>query len=253
MTNTHATLDRFLSSPSDEEDFNEEVNTTMPATYSTELVPRLPPEQQWQLDQIWQGINLSIHLEEQRMKTALAVETQRSQNAFSLANQEHQNKLDQIHYQANRDDQREAMKAQSAATQAKQTHEHQLERMQVELQNSMALAEFKTGLSVITTLMEEDGKVRTSMLARMENSHEVRDDVFKMLAGAVIQEKLAQKQHKRDMEKMQLESSLKRAEQIFQGICLRLSKLLDGSKDEQVKQEIAELHAMWNKEENKDD
>jgi hypothetical protein len=67
--------------------------------------------------------------------------------------------------------------------------------------NHIALAEFNTGLSVITTLMEEDGKVRTSMLARTENSDKVRDEAFKMLAGAVIQEKLAQKQHNRDLEK----------------------------------------------------
>lgn len=100
--------------------------------------------------------------------------------------------------------------------------------------------------------MEENGKVRTSMLTRMENSHKVRDEIFKMQAGAVIQEKLAQKQHKRDLEKMQHESNLKQSEQYFQSICLRLSKLLDDSQEEKVKKEIAQLYAIWTKEENKD-
>jgi hypothetical protein len=116
----------------------------------------------------------------------------------------------------------------------------------------MALAEFNTGLSVITTLMEENGKVRTSMLDRMKSSHNSRDKVHEMLAGALIQEKLAQKQHNRDLEKMQLASTLKQSEHYFQSICLRLSKLLDDSKEDKAKQEIAELHAMWVKEENKD-
>jgi hypothetical protein len=74
-----------------------------------------------------------------------------------------------------------------------------------------------------------------------------------MHTEALIQEKQAQKQHKRDLEKMQHESNLKQSEQFFQSICLRLSKLLDNSDKEKMKEEIAQLHAMWVKEENKDD
>jgi hypothetical protein len=51
---------------------------------------------------------------------------------------------------------------------------------------------------------------------------------------------------------MQLANSLKQSEQYFQSICLRLSKLLDSSQEEKVEQEIAQLYAMWTKEENKD-
>ena len=144
------------------------------------------------------------------------------------------------------------MKAQWAATQAKQTHENQLERMRVEHQNDLALVKTNAQLSIPLKLMEEDGKVRTSMLDRMKDSHNSRDKVHEKLADAVIQEKQAQNKHKRDLEKMQLESSLKRAEQLFQSICLRLSKLLDDSQEDKAKQEIAKLHAMWVKEENKD-
>lgn len=215
---------------------------------TVDLMVRLKPEQQLQLYKIEQGIFLEGH----RRQGALELENYRSGNALMLADKENQNKLTQIHYQSDREDQRVVMKEQTAAALANNEHENQLGRMQVELQNHMILGEFKTGLSVITTLMEEDGKVRTSMLARMENSHQVRDEVFKMQAGAVIQEKLAQKQHYRDLEKMQLGSSLKQSEQLFQSICLRISNLLDDSQDDKVKQEIDQLAALWVKEEDKD-
>lgn len=213
------------------------------------LMARLEPEQQLQLFRIEQG----IFLEDQRRHRALELEYYQSGNASILADKEHQNKLAQIRYQADREDQRVAIKGQAAVTLANKEHENQLEQVRVKLQNQMALAEFNTGLSVIPKLMEEDGKGRTSILARMENSHKVRDEVFKMQAGAVIEEKLAQKQHHRDLEKMQLTSSLKQSEQYFQSICLRLSNLLDDSKEEKVKKEIDQLAALWEKEEDKDD
>lgn len=217
------------------------IDTPVPAINPVELMARFEPEQQMQLHEIQQR----IFFEDQRMQKALTVEHYRSGNALMLADKEHHNKLAQTQYQANREDQRAAMKGQAAVALADRKHGNQLEQMQVELQNHIALAEFNTGLSVITTLMEEDGKVRTSMLARMENSHKVQDEAFKKLTDAVIQEKLAQKQHYRDLEKMQLASSLKQSEQYFQSFCLRLSNLLDDSKDKEAKQEIAQMWAAW--------
>jgi len=58
--------------------------------------------------------------------------------------------------------------------------------------------------------------------------------------------------HKRDLEKMQLASSLKQSEQYFQSICLRISNLMDDSQEEKVKQEIAQMYAMFDKEVNKE-
>jgi hypothetical protein len=225
-----------------------DTNTAVANIDTVELMARFEPEQQMQLSIIKQN----IYLEYQRRQTALEVENWRSENSLMLADKENQNKLVQMQHQANSEDQREAMKGQAAVTLANKNNENQLERMQVELQNHKALAEFNTGLSVNTTLMEENGKVRTSMLTRMENSHKVRDEIFKVQAEAVIQEKLAQKQHKRDLEKMQHESNLKQSEQCFQSICLHLSKLLDNSQEEKAKKEIAQWHTLWTKEENKD-
>ncbi len=217
------------------------IDTPVPYINPVELMSRLEPEQQIQLRKIEQ----KIYLEDYRRQSALTVENQRFEHSMMLANQEHQNELVQKQYQADRDDQREARKSLDAEILVNKNHENNLERIQVELQNHKDLALFNTGLSVIPKLMEEYSKVRTSTFARQQNSSEVLDDVFKKLAEDVTKEKLAKKQHIRDLDKMRLESSLKQSEQYFQSICLRLSKLLGDSQEEKVKQELDQLEAMW--------
>jgi len=79
----------------------------------------------------------------------------------------------------------------------------------------------------------------------MAERSQLRGEVFKMLAGAIIQEKLAQKQHARDMEKMTHESDLKKSEQYFSSVCSYLSQLLDSSKEQEAKAEIDRLIEEW--------
>lgn len=221
------------------------VDTAVANINPVELMARFEPEQQLQLFKIQQ----SIFLQNQKRQTALELENYRSRNSWMLNERKHQNELAQIKYQADREEQQTALKAQVTVALADKAHSNQLEQMQLELQNKMAFAEFTTGLSVVTMLMEEDSKVRTSILARMANSHAVREEKSKMLYEAVIHEKRVQKQHLRDLEKMQFASSLKQSEQYFQSICLRLSRLLDEGKTDKVQEEIDQLCAKWEKEE----
>jgi hypothetical protein len=102
------------------------IDTVEPNINPVELMARLEPEQQLQLFEIKQG----IFLQEHRRQTALELENHRSRNSWMLAGQEHQNKLAQIQYQADREDQRAAMKDQAAVTLANKEHENKVERMQ---------------------------------------------------------------------------------------------------------------------------
>lgn len=218
------------------------INTAMTTDDQINFMSSLDSDQQMQ-----------FFLEQQRFQTALTVEHWRLENSLMLADKEQQNKLAQIQYQANRDDQREAMKSHNAIALANKERENQLERMQVEqqnrleqmqveLQNHKAIAEFNTELSIISKLMEEDGKGRTSILARMECSHKDQDKTLYMLRESFVQDRLAKKQHNRNLEKMQLESLLKRREQYVQSYCLR------NSQEEKAKQKLDQLFAMWEKE-----
>lgn len=213
-------------------------NTGLTIIDPIEVMAKLEPEQQMKLFKIQE----KIFIEDRKNQRAVDVENMRLQNALILADKEHQNKLTQLQYQANNEVELTAMKSQAAVALTNNERE-----------NKIALADFNSKLAVTTTLMEENCNMRASMIARIENSHKVRDDIYKKQIEAVIQEKLAQKQHKRDLEKMYHESNLKKSEQYFQSICLRLSKLLDNSQDEKVKEEIDQLFAMWEKETNQDE
>lgn len=150
--------------------------------------------------------------EEMRGKNALAVEEARGRNALNLAGYEHQNKLAQ---------------------------------MQADLENRLTASGFESGILAMQKLIDEDNHRRASLLKQIEERSQLRSKVTKMLAGAIIQEKLAQKQHQRDLEKMSHESNLKQAEMYFSGVCGYLWKLLDASKEQEAKDEIDRLHEAW--------
>ena len=46
-------------------------------------------------------------------------------------------------------------------------------------------------------------------MRQMEARANLRGDIFKTLSGAIIQEKLAQKQHARDMERLEKERAMR--------------------------------------------
>ena len=170
----------------------------MPTNNQFDFISKLPPDQQTQ-----------IIIEYQRFESALAIENCRSNNSFMVADREHQNKFAQMQYQANQDDQREAMKGRNAVALADKEHANRMEQMDIELQNQKALAEHNTELSVITKLMEEDSKVRASLLARMENSHKELDKEFNTLCESLIRENQAQRQHKRNVAQLHAEWEMK--------------------------------------------
>ena len=150
--------------------------------------------------------------EEMRGKNALAVEEARGRNALNLATHEHQNKLAQ---------------------------------MQADLENRLTVSGFESLILSTQKIMDEDNNRRASLLKQLEERSQLRGEVTKMLMGAIIQEKLAQKQHKRDLEKMSHESDLKQAEMYFSGVCGYLWQLLEASKEQEAKAEIDRLHEVW--------
>jgi hypothetical protein len=230
---------------------------------TAQLMARLDPDYQMRLQKVQQASELAYfkantdmqreryraeredQRESIRSQTALSVENKRGDNALTLADKEHQNKFSQMQYLSEREDQRETMRGETALALSDKDHQNQLTRMQTDLQNRLTLAGFDSGVLATHKMMDEDNNRRASMLAQMENRTQLRGEVFKMLAGAIVQEKLAQKQHARDLEKMNLASNLKQGEQYFESVCLYLAKLLDASREEEAKAEIDRLFKEW--------
>ena len=171
---------------------------------------------QYKTEQENQRLQKTLDREDQREairgQNAIAVEEMRGRNDLNLANNEHGNRLLQ---------------------------------MQADLEHRMTMAGFESGILATQKIMDEDNKRRENLLATIGARSQLRGEVTKMLAGAIIQEKLAQKQHARDMEKMTHESDLKKSEQYFLTVCAYLGQLLDASKEQEAKAEIDRLFEEW--------
>jgi len=210
-------------------------------TNFAQLMTRFDPHYQLKLQQIQQ----SAYAEQYRAGASMERERYKAGE-----------KWQQMQFMAGREDQREAMRGQNAfaveeargrndLNLANNEHDNRLAQMQADLEHRMSIAGFESGILATQKIMDEDNNRRASMLAGMAERSQLRGEVFKMLAGAIIQEKLAQKQHARDMEKMTHESDLKKSEQYFSSVCSYLSQLLDSSKEQEAKAEIDRLIEEW--------
>lgn len=81
-----------------------------------------------------------------------------------------------------------------------QSHENRLLQLEESIKGSIYKAGFDLMADLVRKSAEEDEQRRKHTQEQFTIRANLRADVFKMLAGAVIQEKLAQKQHERDKE-----------------------------------------------------
>jgi hypothetical protein len=197
----------------------------------------------------WQRMQYKSNQESQQMQYKAGEEWRQLQFKNDQENQRTQNILD-------REDQRETIRGQNALAVEKNKgqnavnlsnyeHRNKLLQMQADLESRMIMAGFESGILATQKMIDEDNKRRASMLEGMETRGKLRGEVFKMLAGAVIQEKLAQKQHARDVEKLNLESKLRQDEQYFQKVCLHLAGLLEAGKKSEADRELERILGGW--------
>lgn len=81
-----------------------------------------------------------------------------------------------------------------------QAHENRLTQLEESIKGSIFKAGFDLMADLVKKSADEDEQRRKHTQEQLTIRTNLRADVFKMLAGAVIQEKLAQKQHERDKE-----------------------------------------------------
>lgn len=124
-------------------------------------------------------------------------------------------------------------------------HENLLSRMEDDLLNHLTKAGGDSGILATHKIIDEDVSRRQSLMRQMEARTQLRGEVFKMIAGAVIQEKLAQKQHLRDMERIQKDSENRRADAYIANVSQYLTLLLDKGREQEARQEVDRLVAEW--------
>jgi hypothetical protein len=175
--------------------------------------------------------------------------------------------MDKEHFRANRDDARqnkaidaqydiermrgetstavERMRGENNTSLAQLEHENAIVRMEKDLQNHVSKIGVDSGVLAVQKLIDQDNSKRASLLDQIEARSNLRGEVFKMLSGAIIQEKLAQKQHARDMEKLEKERAMNRADEYSKSLVLYLTNLIDTGNMQAAKDEIDRLVNEW--------
>lgn len=151
-------------------------------------------------------------MEKERNQGALSVEETRGKNNIELANFDRQTML---------------------------------EKMELELRNSIFKSGFDSGTLTVQKMIDEDTARRASLTKQFEERSQLRGEVFKMLAGAIIQEKLAQKAHQRELEKMQTQSILQRTERYLESLCAYLLQVNKEQGERATKSEIDRVIGEW--------
>lgn len=139
----------------------------------------------------------------------------------------------------------ERVKGENSLRLAQFDRQTMFEKMELDLRNSILKSGFDLSISTIQNIMGEDTAKRTSLTKQFEERSRLRGDVFKMLAGAIIQEKLAQKQHQRDLEKMEKQSILQRTEQYLESFCAYLIQVNKEQGERATKSEIDRVIGEW--------
>jgi hypothetical protein len=138
----------------------------------------------------------------------------------------------------------ERTRGENSLSLARAEHENALERMEEDLRNHIARAGVDSGILATHKLIDEDTGRRQSLMRQIEARSQLRGDVFKMLAGAVIQEKLAQRQHLREMEKLKTTSDLRRAE-YMENLTNHLENLVKQGREKEAKECVKKTIAGW--------
>lgn len=152
-----------------------------------------------------------VSLLEQQMTATAYLERYRSDEAMRREQYRANASYQQEQLRANEAMRREQYKSQEETSRLnrrydlekqleQQAHENRLMQMEESLKHSMLKAGFDSMLQLLQKTAEDDTKKRESLHRQLENRTQTRNEIFKMLAGAVIQEKLAQMQHERDKE-----------------------------------------------------
>jgi hypothetical protein len=205
------------------------------------LQARLDPHYQLKMQQL----QASVQGEQYRAQSAMEREHVKANAAMERERFRAGEAWQQANHLANREDQREQARGQTAIELSKQEHGQRLAEMQADLENHARMAGIESNLLAVHKILDEDNNRRASLNRQLEDRSKLRGEVFKMLAGAVIQEKLAQRQHAREKELRQVDHENRKAESYWNSVCAYLSALIDTGKTDAAKGEIDRLLATW--------
>jgi hypothetical protein len=233
----------------------------------SELSARLDPNYSLQTFKLRESIYANYQIAAQNNNAAMNREHVRGDYELNKQRMRDNSAFEREQFKSNREDSRlektigaqygvERMRGENNTNLSRVEHGHKAELANIEHANAITRMETdlthhitKSGLSFIDNsifrLMDEDSARWKSSRDQMEKNSALMGDVFKMFAGAVFQELAEQNRHDRDLEKMDKESALRRADAYWSSLCSYLIALLDKGKEREAKSEIDRLVSQW--------
>jgi hypothetical protein len=152
----------------------------------------------------------------------------------------------QIEYERrNYDIQKEEKRLETSREIEADKHRHRLELLDVELSQHMKKMEADHHFQKLGRLDAMEHEVFSGAARNMDTRTQLRGEVFKMLAGAIIQEKLAKNQHVRDLEKMRIEHEQKKEIRLWDQLCTYIFELLQNNQKKEAQDYIDKLVKDW--------
>lgn len=139
----------------------------------------------------------------------------------------------------------EQLRGQNSITLSNTEHKNAITRMEEDLRGQIAKSGFDSGVLAVHKTIEEDNKKRDTLIAQIEARTALRSRVQEKIIDAMIKEKLAQKQHSRDMERLEKESSLRRFETYWNSFTGFILSLYESGKRDEARAEIDRQIEKW--------
>jgi hypothetical protein len=127
--------------------------------------------------------------------------------------------------------------------------ENRIAEMELDLDHRLRTMSADSALLTTQKILDEQTESRAHLMRQLEERSKLRNDVFKMLAGAVIQEKLAQRQHARDLAKIKAEGAERRSHAYLDTLAAYLGRMIDRGEEDRAQREIDRLAREWGAEE----
>lgn len=124
-------------------------------------------------------------------------------------------------------------------------HAYRLAELEKELEIHLQKADAEFHAQKLTRLDALSQEVFSSTVRQMEQRSQLRGAVFQNLASAIINEKLAQKQHQRDLEKLRLQHEQGKDAHLFGRLCDYVFALLQNDQQKAARDYIDKLVAEW--------
>jgi hypothetical protein len=178
----------------------------------------------------------------------MGVLREKVQAQYALEEYRAEKQMDVARFNAYESDKRDRERANNDRDTERIRGANRIAEMELDLDHRLRIIGAESLVLTTQKSLDEHASTRQHLMRQIEERSKLRGDVFKMLAGAVIQEKLAQRQHARDLQKIKAEGEQRRAGQYLDSLAVYLTRMIEGGQEARARDEIDRIAREWGEE-----